>query len=40
VYWHLHQDFGRISSTLDDMRREQFPLPPYADNMLTAFWRV
>lgn len=40
VYRHLHQDFGRISSTLDDMRREQFPLPPSADNMLTAFWRV
>jgi hypothetical protein len=40
VYWHLHQDFGRISGTLDNMRREQFPLPPSADNMLTAFWRV
>ena len=40
VYWHLHQDFGRISGTLDDMRREQFPLPPSADNMLGAFWRV
>lgn len=40
VYWHLHQDFGRISNTLDNMRREQFPLPPSADNMLTAFWRV
>jgi hypothetical protein len=39
VYWHLHQDFGRISNTLDDMRREQFPLPS-SDNMLTAFWRV
>ncbi len=40
VFWHLHQDFGRISSTLDDMRREQFPLPPSADNVLAAFWRV
>jgi hypothetical protein len=40
VYWHLHQDFGRISSTLDNMRREQFPLPPSADSVLTAFWRV
>lgn len=40
VYWHLHQDFDRISSTLDNMRREQFPLPPSADNVLTAFWRI
>lgn len=40
VYWHLHLDFGRISNTIDKMRREQFPLPPSADNMLTAFWRV
>ncbi|BAV32976.1 hypothetical protein SCL_0654 [Sulfuricaulis limicola] len=40
VYRHLHLDFGRISNTLDNMRREQFPLPPSADNMLTAFWRV
>jgi hypothetical protein len=40
VYWHLHQDFGRISNTLDNMRRVQFPLPTSPDNMLTAFWRV
>jgi len=40
VYRHLHQDFGRISNTLDDMRREQFPLPPSTDNMLTALWRI
>lgn len=40
VYWHLHQDFGHISNTLDDMRREQFPLPPSADNLLIAFWRI
>ena len=40
VYRHLHHDFGRISNTLDNMRREQFPLPPSADNVLTAFWRV
>ena len=40
VYWRLHHDFGRISNTLDSMRREQFPLPPSADNLLTAFWRV
>ena len=40
VYSHLHQEFGRISNTLDDMRRVQFPLAPSADNMLMAFWRV
>lgn len=40
VYWHLHQDFGRISNTLDDMRREQFPLSSSSGNVLTAFWRV
>lgn len=40
LYRHLHHDFGRISSTLDDMRRVQFPLSPSADNVLTAFWRV
>ena len=40
VYRHLHEDFGRISNTLDNMRREQFPLQPSAENMLTAFWRV
>lgn len=40
VYWHLYQDFGRISSTLDNMRREQLPLPATTDNMLTALWRV
>jgi hypothetical protein len=40
VYWHLHQDFVRISSTLDNIRREQFPLPTSADSVLTAFWRV
>jgi hypothetical protein len=40
VYWNLHQDFGRISNTLDAMRRGQFPLTPSIDNMLTAFWRV
>ncbi|MCR4301289.1 MAG: hypothetical protein NUV51_06735 [Sulfuricaulis sp.] len=40
VYWHLHQYFGHISSTLDNMRREQFPLSSSPDNMLTAFWRV
>lgn len=40
VYWHLHNDFGRISGTLDNMRREQFPLTASADNVLTAFWRV
>ena len=40
VYWHLHSDFGRISGTLDHMRREQLPLPPSAENVLTSFWRV
>jgi hypothetical protein len=40
VYWHLHQHFGRISNTLDNMRREQLPLASSPDNMLTAFWRV
>ena len=40
VYAHLHHEFGRISNTLDDMRRVQFPLPPSADNLLTALWRV
>lgn len=40
VYWHLHLDFGRISSTLDSMRREQFPLPSSGGNLLSAFWRV
>ena len=42
VYWHLHQDFGRISNTLDDMRREQFPLSYSTDNpsLLSAFWRA
>ncbi|MHB8622163.1 MAG: hypothetical protein ACYC9J_12205 [Sulfuricaulis sp.] len=40
VYWHLHNDFGRISGTLDDMRREQLPLTASADNVMAAFWRV
>jgi hypothetical protein len=40
VYWQLHADFGLISSTLDKIRREQFPLPPSAENVLTAFWRT
>lgn len=40
VFWHMHQEFGRIARTLDDMRRGQFPLPPPHDNLLAAFWRA
>lgn len=40
VYAHLHHEFGRISNSLDDMRRVQFPLTPSADNLLMALWRV
>lgn len=40
VYWHLHHDFGRISNTLYAMRREQFPLAPAPDNLLSAFWHA
>lgn len=40
LYRQLHSDFGRISNTLDYMRREQFPLTAPTGNALTAFWRV
>ena len=40
LFRHLYFNFGKISNTLDYMRREQFPLKASADNMLMAFWRV
>jgi hypothetical protein len=49
LYQRLHQDFERISDTLDDMRHEQLPLacndptPVPADTnhlIQRAFWRI
>jgi len=40
VYRHLHQNFDRISNTLDFMRREQFPLRFGTDNVMSVYWGV
>lgn len=42
LYQRLHDDFARISDSLDHMRRVQFPLAeaPSGENILKALWRV
>jgi hypothetical protein len=44
VYQRLHDDFGRISDSLDHMRRVQFPMKDSSSgggaDILRAFWRT
>ncbi len=42
LYQRLHDDFGRISDSLDHMRRVQFPLAmaPSGENILKTMWRL
>jgi hypothetical protein len=42
LFRRLHDNFGGIADTLDDMRRTRFPLPlpATAENMAAALWRV
>jgi len=42
LFRRVHDNFGGIADTLDDMRRTRFPLPVAAtgDNMIAALWRI
>lgn len=42
LFGRLHANFARVADTLDDMRRERFPvsMSATANNMVAALWRV